>query len=149
MEGIFIFLSGCIGLVALFWGYQKFRSYVNDSADKLDYNPYKTYYTVSMTYEALLSALSIPFFGISCPPLGTMTARYDRENGILRMEDSLGGKKSSQFQLIIQDMGSFCIVTATPIIPILGHYYPAAVDRFMKQKFHAVKLNSRDMNPNT
>ena len=147
IEGIIILLSGCVGIAALFWGYQKFRSYVNDSAEKPDYNPYKTYYTVPMTSEALLSALDIPFFGISCPPLGTMSARYDRETGILRMENSLTGITESQFQLIIQDMDSFCIVTATPIIPALGRYYPTTVDRFMEQKFQAVKLNSRDIKP--
>ena len=147
IEGIIILLSGCVGIAALFWAYQKFRSYVNDFAEKPDYNPYKTYYTVPMTSEALLSALDIPFAGISGSQLGYMTAHYDRQTGILRMENSLTGITESQFQLIIQDMDSFCIVTATPIIPVLGRYYPTTVDRFLKQKFQAVKLNSRDIKP--
>ena len=143
MTGWLFFGAFCILAGLGNWAYRLFRKKVNTSADRTEYNPYKEYYSVPLTAEDIRASLSIPF------SLGRFTSSFSGEEGVLVFQTHLGAKETCEYRLRIDDMGSFSIVTVTPVIPAFGKYKLINMQSFLQNKLGAVRISDRDMRPHT
>ena len=147
MEGAFFVLIICALAVVFGLGYDKLRGHMYDSAQKPDYSQFKAYYSVPMSADTLYATLRVPFAGITFMTVGDLSTDFNRETGILRMETKFGRRVCMEYHLKVDDMGSYSVVSVTPLLLTTGSFGVGPAEKFLIKYLQAQKINNRDMRP--